>query len=1040
MIRNIKDLIAALRTLERQGVIGKETELYIECKDAFEKLQLSDYFDPDNVQKLLSVLDNLPDELKTTDIRKLDVDAKKLDPKALNKQDLESLIKDYEESKDEVKKIYENEIYKRTGKENVELFVKTQKEIAERNAESLKKVEKIDPKLKGEIETKLEQIEQGMEEEKAKKIEEIVLEEGDDKKKETEKRIEKIVKDKERTREITREIERERAEIKVTKEADEIASRTYTELKEEQIPVTEEMRTSLRENILKSWKDGEKLEIPKKLTEVNQRKTILEKTVQSSEKFRTENLGTVVNYRAEILGKEIAYELRGNGIKDENLIKEYIETVNKLTNNPEVLVSETDNDEVIRFVKERGTVNSEGRILTAKREAEFITKNIMVSPKKFNDTIKKYNGLRDLIGIKKLPAIKELNLVDGMATLFKNSPKILKLMNNAQQIIGVWKRMDFLSGNLLGRFVTSDLGTRIITKIGGQATATFVKNMTATFAERGVKEGLKFLFKNFLGTGIKAAAPAAGGTAGGAAGGAAAAGGLAAIPVVGWIVAAIIALGIILAPVFKKFNGWLKKTLNLNLNAIGDFFKDKLNLKGGEVAAVLAGAGALFMNLPSILGTIGPLIGIVFIGTMIFTLGCTMSNQQMVSSLVPPPNTSNCVLKSEINGVINCNQGAPANPVPGVDKTNFVKKAGEWKSGKNYSSECFNDVVNRALCSGINPTYALWAWLHESGASNYTGATDIEDFGMHSIPENENFNIQINAFLEIDPAKGCINDPRIGGDYWLAFSAAYLNGKNDCDPDKKNSITGMTPKEYEAELKETWKWISDNELPDNIQVAKAGIECEGTNKAYLADNTMEKVDPDGKTWVCTEKSTSGYASSMAPATPIYDNNCSISPAYCVVDYLLKNNVTTVNNNNVLSVANLIAQWKNAPANFSKVVFDSAMIASSIHNTYFQCVGFAVGINSEIGVPGWGGDPNSWEGMIANGSVNCPRIQPSGAGVGDFILFPSGDWYHIVVLSKLNPDGSYTISQANWGAPGKISNVEGDDISSYLVGKSVLRCK
>jgi hypothetical protein len=185
--------------------------------------------------------------------------------------------------------------------------------------------------------------------------------------------------------------------------------------------------------------------------------------------------------------------------------------------------------------------------------------------------------------------------------------------------------------------------------------------------------------------------------------------------------------------------------------------------------------------------------------------------------------------------------------------------------------------------------------------------------------------------------------------------------------------------------------------------------------------------------------------SWVPADPIYDDKCVNSPAYCVVAYLLGNGVVIVNRSNVEAVASLINKWQNAPANFNKDVFNGAMIASANTFDAFQCVGFAVGINPTLGSTAWGNDPNSWQAMIAHGSADCPRIDPAGAGVGDFLLMPSGNWYHIQVLSQLRPDGSFTISQANWTGNGDVSNVPGAKIQDYLSGvadgvpKSVLRC-
>lgn len=1040
-IKTIGDLIKALEELDKKAVLEKDSDLRIICEEAFKRLQISKYFRADDVTEDLIILKNLPDSIKSEEIGKIDFNAEKLDPKSLNKQDLDSLVKDYEEAKDKaVRKVYEQEIFKRTGKENIDQFIKGQKEIAARNKERLEKIEKIDPKLKGEIETKLEKVEQGMEEVKAKKIEDMVLEEKDYKKKELEKEVQKIVNDKEKAREISQEIIRERAEIKVVKSADEMATKICEELKNEQVVVTEKTRVELKENILKSWEDGEKVVVPEAIKTTIQDQTIIKRIESASENFKNENLETIVNYRAEKLKKEIVYELRNNGVKDEKLISEYAEVTVEVKYSTERIIPEVNSQEIadqIYAAQENGRVfevQPENAVKEAKEMASYLVK----SPRKFNNLVDRYNVLREKIGSDKLPKIEKLRVTDKMMRLFKNGSQARNWINGAQRIMGFVDKINNFPANLLTRFGFQDIGLKLVERIGGQAAATFVKNAALTIAEKGTFEGIKTILMGLLGKGAAAGGAAAGGAA---AGGAIA--GLVSGPV-GWIVtAAMLALDL-LKKIGGKISGWAKEHLNINLGGVKDFFENTLNLGKGGALAVIAGVGTFLAGIPVMLSAIGPLVGIVFVAVILFITGYSISNLQTVSTLVPPADTGNCVLKSDYGGEINCNPNAPTNTVAGLNKSSFVDVAKRWKDGTNYADTCYNDTVNRALCKGINPAYALWAWLHESGASNYTGASDIEDFGMHSIPENEDFNTQINAFLEIDPAKGCISDPRMGGDYWLAFSAAYLNGKNDCDPDKKNAITGMTPREYEAELKNTWSWVSSAKMPNSIYVTAGGQNCDTAFQAYYEGNDKKEItDSEGNVWVCSENNSNNYTASMVPATPIYDNDCSISPAYCVVDYLINNKVEIINSNNVEKVEKLIDQWTNAPKNFNKSNFNSAMYNSATYvgpDYVFQCVGFAVAINPILGKTSWGGSVSTWEQMLAHGSADCPRIEPSGAGVGDFILFKTAHWYHIVVLSKLNKDGSYTISQANWGAPGKVSNVEGDNITSYLKDKSVLRCK
>lgn len=1038
-IKTIDDLILALEELDEGIVLEEDSELRIICEDAFKRLKFSKYFKANDVKEDLIILKNLPDSIRSEEIGKIDFDAEKLDPKSLNKQDLDSLIKDYEEAKDKaVKKVYEQEIFKRTGKENVDQFIKGQKEIAARNKEKLEKIEKIDPKLKGEIESKLENVEQGMEEVKAKKIEEMVLEEKEYKKKELEKEVQKIVNDKEKAREISQEIIRERAEIKVAKSADEMATKICEELKTEQIVVTEKTRVELRENILKSWEDGEKVVIPESIKTVVQDQTIVRKIESASENFKNENLETIINYRAEKFKKEIVYELRSNGVKDENLIREYAEVSVELKYSTDRVIPEINNQEIadqIYASQESGKVfqvQPENAVKEAKEMASYLTK----SPRKFNQLVDKYNVLREKIGSDKLPNIEKLRVTDKMMKLFKSGSQARKLINGVQRTMNFVDKISNFPANLLAKFGFQDVGLKIIGKIGGEAAATFIKNAATVIAEQGTFQGIKSLFLGIIGKGTAAA--------GGSGALASAVAAFQALPVVGQIIAVVVGTALLLKPVLDKISNWFKEHLNINLGGAKDFFENTLNLGKGGALAVIAGIGTFLAGIPAILGSIGPLVGIVFVAAILFITGYSISNLQTVSTLVPPADTGNCVLKSDYGGEINCNPNAPTNTVAGLNKSSFVDVAKRWKDGTNYADTCYNDTINRALCKGINPAYALWAWLHESGASNYTGASDIEDFGMHSIPENEDFNAQINAFLEIDPAKGCISDPRMGGDYWLAFSAAYLNGKNDCDPDKKNAITGMTPREYEAELKSTWSWVSSAKMPDSIYVTAGGQNCDTAFQAYYEGNNKKEItDSEGKVWVCSENNSNNYTASMVPATPIYDNDCSVSPAYCVVDYLINNGVEIINSNNVEKVEKLIDQWTNAPKNFNKSSFNSAMYNSATYvgpEYVFQCVGFAVAINPVLGETSWGGSVSTWEQMLAHGSTDCPRIEPSGAGVGDFILFRTAHWYHIVVLSKLNKDGSYTISQANWGAPGKISNVEGDDITSYLEDKTVLRCK
>jgi hypothetical protein len=212
----------------------------------------------------------------------------------------------------------------------------------------------------------------------------------------------------------------------------------------------------------------------------------------------------------------------------------------------------------------------------------------------------------------------------------------------------------------------------------------------------------------------------------------------------------------------------------------------------------------------------------------------------------------------------------------------------------------------------------------------------------------------------------------------------------------------------------------------------------GVMQFSTANTVSSLVAPKGMGGASSGSLTS-IPGSMVPASPIYDDKCLNSPAYCVVAYLLGNGVVYINSSNVDSVENLINQWRNAPSNFDKTVFNSYMASSVASYGIFECVAFAEAINPAIGSSGWNDNDAWWQGLLAHGTTNCPRIDPAGAGAGDFILMPSGNWYHIQVLSQLRPDGSFTISQANWTGHGDVSNVPGSNIQGYLSGRSVLRC-
>jgi len=950
------------------------------------------------------------------------------------------LVKEYKNAQRERKTEIENEIHTRTGIRETESFVNRFEEVS---SEKAKELENLGPKARAKITEDVVVICQNKEKNTAEIIEEIIFKEKVEAN-EIEQKLGKTIGDKEEREKVIEKIAQIRAEIVVQRKAEEIANTIVEKLRAENLPVKAEAKEELRGGALRAWREGDKLEIPEELATNTQSETIVKEAVVAVENFKKEELVTVVNYRAIELEKEIGQELRKKGVSDEKLIGEYTRTVNKLTNNPETAREEINTSEVVMAVRQGHEPNFQfpTQPERAVEEAQLVAKNVVMAPKKFNRLIQNYNILREKIGSDKLPKLKEIRVVEKMTALFKDNPKVLSLLNGAQRMVGVIEKINGFPGNLLVRFGAKDIGVKVLTKIGGQAMGQFITNASMVIAEQGTLQGIKSIALGIIGKGAVSAGAGAGT---GALAGAVAA--FQAIPVVGQVVLAVAAAIMILKPIFSGIKNGIRKVLHIDLNGVKKFIAEDLGLGklAGSVGQFVFDVGAFLISIPVFLTTISftaiiaPVVIFFFLGVLVYSL----FQQNLLSSLVPPPqvNMGKCVLKTETetgSGIINCNKDAPENYFPGISKASFVSVANRWSQGENHAEECYNDVVNRALCAGINPAYALWAWVHESGASNYS-LPEIEDFGVHGfagVPA-KNFSKQINKFLTLRPGNACPNL-----DYWLSFATNYLTGT--CDPDYVHKVAGITGRDYLKEMQATWSWVSSEPMPPSIKTTPSGKDCGNTNDETTDNpNTFEYTDEEGKTWICEdEKDTvpGDFTGSMVPAEPIYDDSCLESPAYCVVKYLLSNGVQDITRANEKAVENLINQWKNAPASFNKSVFNSAMAVSTQYYDGFQCVGFAVGLTPVLGTRGWGSSHENWQAMIARGSPECPRIEASGAGVGDFILFPTGSWYHIVVLSKLRPDGSFAISQANWGAPGRMSNVEGSNLQSYLNGKSVLRCK
>ncbi len=927
---SINTLILALKGLEERNLL-EDRDLYDETREVFRKLNLLSDFDEKDLGKVIGKLEALPPEIREKNIEDLLGNEEQKPESDLNQKTIEELVEAHEKAKNNrEKERISHEIYLRTGQKDVALFLEKQKELA---AQTLKtetekteprkplKLIKIQREQNEEVETRNQKLETRIEQKETKQaIKEAIKSEKFDEKalkkilekdfgKQVTKEIIKEIKEtrdqKLEARKLNEEIEKAvyseeksdlkkeldkkygkkseeservlsqvnqvKAEIKVEAEAERIVENISKKLQTEPLLITKNSKEELKKAILESWEKNEKLVLPKEFKEVSEKTTTIRELSVAAESFKDDNLQTIVYFRAGKLEERVSRELRENGIRDEKLITEYTEVLNELYNDPGNLILETDTQESVRFVETTVPQSSLWQAEESVREAQFLAKNMVKAPKKFNVLVKRYNLIREKIGAEKLPKINEVRVTDKITSFLSRSPQALKMFNRIQSVTGAvgrlqaWRESLFLKGS-------EKAASFIAQKIGNQALASFIQNSAAVMAKEGTVKGIQLILKSVLSKGAVAAGEAAtvGATTGGAAaGGGALAGAVAAfqaLPVVGQVIAVVALAGVVVSKVIKTVKGVAEKLLGTKLNQIQKFLSEDLGLGKfvGKVGQFIFDVGAFLVGIPALfsfikIGTaLTPVVAIFFIGTFVYS----MFQHQQISSIVPPDDLSGCILKRgdgpgglPSDGKINCDQNAPENEIPGLrgGKENYFRIANQWWSGKSHAEECFNDVVNRSLCAGINPLYSLWAWAHESAASNYDHG-NIQDFGINDSSIENNFDAQIKVFLNLDPASNCdLTDPKLSGPdgYWLAWASSYLTGQ--CDPDVGQKQTGNTGRNYFNDMKnKTWDWIASVPIPKDIYVEKGGQNCEQAGAPFsLTGPTKEIIGDDGQTYICS---------------------------------------------------------------------------------------------------------------------------------------------------------------------------------------------
>jgi hypothetical protein len=664
------------------------------------KLAKTSDLDPSHIEKTIKILEALPDEITEIDIEELGKESRELESKALNEKELDQLLDDYKKSESENEKGKIEEKIKKSGnRENVDIFIETQKEIAkenqkteardkiidsrgetkktvrelvedykkaglekrneiekeiffktgEKNAEkyiqkseatvsrNVEELKNFNLDLKERVVQDLIKVSENQPEAVVKIIEKASLKEEFDKRK-LKGEIKKNVKDPEKAERIIQKIEEIRAEIKTENKAEEIAQNAFEKLIKEDVPTNQIVQREIKEAILESWKEGDGVKIPDQLTGKGHGEIIAKEVVVAAEKFKNENLDTVVNYRAGELGKNLATELRRNGINDENLIDDFVDVTNKLTNNYETAREEVNRSEVADFIQSKNENIGAGEIERSIDEATFMAKNVVMAPKKFNKLIGKYNLIREKVGADKLPKLKEVRVLEKMSGIFKNSPRMLRLMNGAQRAVGFLEKVNAFPGTLLAKLGVQDVGLKVLGKIGGQAAVEFVKQASLVIAKEGTLQGIKSITLGIVG---KGAVAAGGGATTGALASAVAA--FQALPVVGQIVLVVVAAVVLLKSVIDGVKGVVGKITGMDMNGVKKFITNTLGLGklAGGVGQFVVDAGTFLVGIPALIATMAigaivtPVVIFFFLGAFVYT----MFQHNLVSSIVPPRDT-----------------------------------------------------------------------------------------------------------------------------------------------------------------------------------------------------------------------------------------------------------------------------------------------------------------------------------------------------------------------------------------------------------------
>jgi len=927
--------MATLRVFQdNHEVLSNDGEFLQLCRDIFEKLGISNEFDPTNIDRALFLLEDLseiiPSDKLLSEVMVETVETaseeSRLESKALNKQDLKVLLDEFDKHKEIkdaqslAKEITKNKLLNKTNREQI--------------------LETISKKI--ELQTKF--LEQGIDEITADRISDRILI--------IEQTIRPAVNDTVDTFELAQEIVRSADKAQNTEEAVSYA-REITANEALQMLVETERATKAIDVEIEKIVEKTVAEIEKGIPLKDNKDKVLDMVRERVEKLVTNPLTDIENPTIGVIQKTgggleavieqhslstSIKEVVGKGVptteldKIDKTIKEAATEATELwkaDNNSagkkigDVMGSLTEKGananqlkEVLamRFASTKpGIVGMEEAVI-AEYAAEInlskqgfaenkiedaagqasVVKSMLQSPIKIGDSIRAIQKSREI-----LTGNKEMKpLLDVAETLAKNK-NLTKSMEMIQKVVHFQESLDKLTGGIITKLTggtfsqagkmmgfpaLEQFGVSILNKMGLEAMASHIAQFGL---EGGLKNILVQLFQTGTVTAVKAGATA--GVEAVATGALGTAAGVSTGPP-GWVLlAAMLTLELaknIMGGVYNKAKdvlGGILETLGIGsaktVDGIKDFFGNAIKYGGMALGGLVTGILALPSALASvpIMSALAPVMIVVFAGLIGYNLFQTASTQ--ISSRVAPqiPEAGGVCVNTgppsnQTGGNVNCNTFVPDQSGTTVNKANFTRVAEAWRSGGGKNAGlCFNDVVSRANGAGVNADFALWAWLHESGASNYSFA-NVKDFGIHgqAAAPPMNFTAQITAFLKLDPGSKCLGQPGIGNDYWLGFATNYLTG--GCDPNV--SVGNYNGISYKGEMESTWKWITSAPMPSSIRTS-SGIGNGGIPNSKFTTITEE----DGSQTICEVPANNAGGSVADMPLPTLDPSIQI-PAGC----------------------------------------------------------------------------------------------------------------------------------------------------------------